>query len=158
MSERPCQSHSCQRGCSLVSGWVYGLRACFAPRGKTRPHLFTGKKAEGVFYPKGQNTPSGSYGTDMVSLTLSVWHGLSDMVSLTWSPLHGWTQASRHTHFEIEHAPSDLLLPSALWAEGGWKLKLTRVHATEYGIYVTKYLLVWKKTQAALGNIRNNVF
>ena len=30
----------------------------------------------------------------------------------------------------------------ALWAEGGWKLKLTRVHATEYGIYGTKYLLV----------------
>ena len=25
---------------------------------------------------------------------------------------------------------------------GGWKLKLTRVHATEYGIYGTKYLLV----------------
>ena len=33
-------------------------------------------------------------------------------------------------------------LVSALWAEGGWKLKLTRVHATEYGIYGTKYLLV----------------
>ena len=31
---------------------------------------------------------------------------------------------------------------NALWAEGGWKLKLTRVHATEYGIYVTKYLLL----------------
>ena len=31
---------------------------------------------------------------------------------------------------------------NALWAEGCWKLKLTRVHATEYGIYVTKYLLV----------------
>ena len=31
---------------------------------------------------------------------------------------------------------------SALWAEGGWKLKLTRVHATEYEIYGTKYLLV----------------
>ena len=31
---------------------------------------------------------------------------------------------------------------NALWAEGGWKLKLTRVHATEYGIYGTKYLLV----------------
>ena len=47
---------------------------------------------------------------------------------------------------------------NALWAEGGWKVKLIRVHATEYEICVTKYLLVWKKTQAASGNIRNNVF
>ena len=31
---------------------------------------------------------------------------------------------------------------TALWAERGWKLKLTRVHATEYGIYGTKYLPV----------------
>ena len=29
---------------------------------------------------------------------------------------------------------------------------------TEYEIYVTKYLLVWKKTRAASGNIWNNVF
>jgi hypothetical protein len=36
--------------------------------------------------------------------------------------------------------------------------KGTRVHATEYEIYVTKYLLVWKKTRAESGNIRNNVF
>ena len=57
MSERPCQSHSCQRGCSLVSGWVYGLRVCFDPRGKTRPQLFTGKKPEGVFYPSGKTRP-----------------------------------------------------------------------------------------------------
>ena len=34
MSEIPCQSHSCLRGCSLVSGRVYGLRACFTPRVK----------------------------------------------------------------------------------------------------------------------------
>ena len=47
---------------------------------------------------------------------------------------------------------------TALWAEGGWKLKLIRVHATEYEICVTKYLLVRKKTQAASGNIRNNIF
>ena len=33
-------------------------------------------------------------------------------------------------------------LLNALWAEGGWKLKLTRVSAAEYEIYVTKYLLV----------------
>ena len=38
------------------------------------------------------------------------------------------------------------------------KKKLIRVYATEYEIYVTKYLLVWKKTQVASGNIRNNVF
>ena len=31
---------------------------------------------------------------------------------------------------------------NALWAEGGWKLKLIKAHATEYGIQVTKYLLV----------------
>ena len=41
---------------------------------------------------------------------------------------------------------------------GGWKLMGTRVHATEYEIYVTKYLLVCKKTRANSGNIRNNVF
>ena len=44
MSEIPCQSHSCLRGCLLVSGRVYGLRVYFTPRGKTRPQLFTGKK------------------------------------------------------------------------------------------------------------------
>ena len=54
--------------------------------------------------------------------------------------------------------PLRLSYSMALWAEGGWKLKLTRVHATEYEIYVTKYLLVWKKTRAASVNIRNNVF
>ena len=35
--------------------------------------------------------------------------------------------------------------------------KGTGVNATEYEIYVTKYFLVWKKTHAASGNIRNNV-
>ena len=29
-----------------------------------------------------------------------------------------------------------------------------RAHATEYEIHVTKYLLVWKKTRAASGNVR----
>ena len=33
-----------------------------------------------------------------------------------------------------------------------------RVHATHYEIYVSKYLLVWKKTRANSGNIWNNVF
>ena len=38
------------------------------------------------------------------------------------------------------------------------KKKLIRVHATHYEIYVSKYLLFWKKTQAKSGNIRNDVF
>ena len=57
--------------------------------------------------------------------------------------------------------PSGFLLAfccTALWAEGGWKLKLTRVHATAYEIYLTKYILVWKMTRAASGNNWNNVF
>ena len=33
-------------------------------------------------------------------------------------------------------------LVAVILAEGGWKLKLTRVSAAEYEIYVTKYLLV----------------
>ena len=40
-----------------MSEWVYGLRTCFTPRGKTHPQLFTVKKAEGVFYPRGKTRP-----------------------------------------------------------------------------------------------------
>ena len=32
------------------------------------------------------------------------------------------------------------------------------LHATHYEIYVLKYLLVWKKTWAKSGNIRNILF
>ena len=38
-----------------------------------------------------------------------------------------------------------------------WK-EHVRAHPNEYEIYVKEYLLVWKKTQAASGNNRNNVF
>ena len=45
-----------------------------------------------------------------------------------------------------------VILVTALLAEG------FRVQATHYEIYVSKYLLVWKKTRAKSGNIQNNVF
>ena len=57
MSERPCQrdhireSHSCLRVCGLVSGRVFGLRACFTLEGKRRPQLCTPKKSWGRDLP-----------------------------------------------------------------------------------------------------------
>ena len=41
---------------------------------------------------------------------------------------------------------------------GGSKQNGVSMHATDYGNYVSKYLLQWKKTRANSGNVRNNVF
>ena len=37
-------SRPCQKRPWLAARRFFGLRACFTPRGKTRPQLFTGKK------------------------------------------------------------------------------------------------------------------
>ena len=47
---------------------------------------------------------------------------------------------ARYIYYNVVHTKQNALY--ALWAEGGWKLKLTTVHTTEYEIYGTKYLLV----------------
>ena len=41
---------------------------------------------------------------------------------------------------------------------GGVQKKFIKVHIFRYEIYVSNYLLVWKKTRAVSGNVRNNVF
>ena len=41
---------------------------------------------------------------------------------------------------------------------GGVRKKFIKVHIFRYEIYVSNYLLVWKKTRAVSGNVRNNVF